>query len=50
LLVLDANQVADFAGVSRGYLSELAGRKSPSLRTLVKIAATFEVEVRGLLG
>ena len=45
-----ANQVADFAGVSRGYLSELlAARKSPSLRTLAKIAAAFEVEVRDLL-
>ena len=43
------NQVADFAGVSRGYLSEvLSGRKSPSLRTLVKLAAAFEVEVRDL--
>lgn len=44
------NQVADFAGVSRGYLSEvLSGRKSPSLRTLVKIAAALEVEVRDLV-
>jgi transcriptional regulator with XRE-family HTH domain len=45
-----ANQLADFAGVSRGYLSDvLAGKKSPTLRTLGKIAVALEVPVRDLL-
>lgn len=44
------NQLADFAVVGRGYLSEvLAGRKSPSLRTLVKLAGALEVRVTDLL-
>jgi transcriptional regulator with XRE-family HTH domain len=45
-----ANQLADFAGLGRGYLSELlAGKKSPTLRTLGKIAVALEVPVRTLL-
>jgi transcriptional regulator with XRE-family HTH domain len=45
-----ANQLADFAGVSRGYLSEvLVGKKSPTLRTLSKLAGALEVAVRALL-
>lgn len=44
------NQLADFAVVGRGYLSEVVrGRKSPSLRTLVKLAEALEVEVAKLL-
>jgi transcriptional regulator with XRE-family HTH domain len=45
-----ANQLADFAGVSRGYVSEvLAGKKSPTLRTLAKLAAGLDVSVRDLV-
>lgn len=45
-----ANQLADFAGLGRGYLSEvLACKKSPTLRTLGKIAGALEVSVRSLL-
>ncbi len=45
-----ANQLADFAGLGRGYLSEvLAGKKSPTLRTLAKLAAGLEVSVRDLV-
>lgn len=45
-----ANQLADFAGVARGFLSELlAGKKSPSLRTLAKIAAALDVSLRDLV-
>ncbi|MGB8931732.1 MAG: helix-turn-helix transcriptional regulator [Anaeromyxobacteraceae bacterium] len=45
-----ANQLADFAGVSRGYLSDvLTGKKSPTLRTMGKIAGALEVPVRDLL-
>jgi transcriptional regulator with XRE-family HTH domain len=45
-----ANQLADFAGVSRGFVSEvLACKKSPTLRTLAKLAAGLEVSVRDLI-
>jgi transcriptional regulator with XRE-family HTH domain len=45
------NQLADFAVVGRGYLSEvLSGHKSPSLRTLVKLAGALEVRVADLVG
>ena len=45
-----ANQLADFAGVSRGFVSEvLQGKKSPTLRTLAKLAAALDVQVRSLL-
>lgn len=44
------NQLADFAGVGRGYLSEMMrGKKSPTVRMLAKIAAALEVSVRDLL-
>jgi len=40
------NMLADFAGISRGYLSTILRRKkSPTLRTLEKIALALEVEV-----
>jgi len=43
------NQLADFSQVGRGSLSDmLAGKKSPTVRTLVKIAKALEVEVRDL--
>ncbi len=46
-----ANKLADFSGVARGYTSDmLAGKKSPTLRTLSKIAQALEVDVRDLLG
>ncbi len=45
------NLLADFAGISRGYLSTLLrGKKSPTLRTLEKIANALEVEVGELFG
>lgn len=45
------NKLADFAVVGRGYLSDvLAGRKSPTVRTLAKLASALEVEVKELLG
>lgn len=45
-----ANRLADFAGLGRGYLSEvLAGKKSPTLRTLGKLAGALEVPVSSLL-
>jgi transcriptional regulator with XRE-family HTH domain len=45
-----ANQLADFSGVSRGFMSNLlSGKKSPTLRTLTKIAAALEVKVKELL-
>jgi transcriptional regulator with XRE-family HTH domain len=46
---LSANKLADFAVVGRGYLSEVMnGRKSPTVRTLQKLAAALDVEVRDL--
>lgn len=48
---LTANRLADFSGLGRGFLSNiLTGKKSPSLRTLAKIAAALDVPVRELLG
>jgi transcriptional regulator with XRE-family HTH domain len=45
-----ANQLADFSGLSRGFISNiLTGKKSPTIRTLIKIANAFEIEVRDLL-
>jgi transcriptional regulator with XRE-family HTH domain len=45
-----ANQLADFAGLGRGFVSEvLAGKKSPTLRTLAKLAAALDVPVRELM-
>lgn len=47
---LSANKLADFAGIGRGSLSEiLNGSRSPTVRTLAKLAAALEVEVRDLL-
>ena len=44
------NQFADAAEVSRGHLSHvLGGKKSPTLRTMEKIAKALDVEVRDLL-
>lgn len=44
------NQLADFATVGRGYLSDiLAGKKSPTVRTLAKLARALDVEARDLL-
>lgn len=44
-----ANQLADFSGIGRGFLSDvLAGKKSPTVRTLQKIAGSLEVSVRDL--
>ena len=44
-----ANKLADFADVGRGYLSDvLACRKSPTVRTLAKLASALEVEVKDL--
>ena len=46
-----ANQLADFSSGGSGYLSDvLAGKKSPTVRTLAKIAGALEVEVRDLFG
>jgi transcriptional regulator with XRE-family HTH domain len=44
------NQVADFSGLGRGSVSEIMrGRRSPTLRTLRKIADALEVDVRDLV-
>ena len=43
------NQLADFSGLGRGYLSDvLTAKKSPTVRTLVKLADALEIEVRDL--
>jgi len=43
------NLLADFAGISRGYLSTiLRGKKSPTLRTIEKIAMALDVEFADL--
>jgi transcriptional regulator with XRE-family HTH domain len=44
-----SNKLADFSTVGRGYLSDiLAGKKSPTVRTLTRIARALEVEIRDL--
>jgi putative transcriptional regulator len=44
------NLLADFAGMSRGYLHEvLRGKNSPTVSTLLRIAEALEVEVIDLL-
>jgi len=44
------NQLADFAGIGRGHLSEiLNGKTSPTLRTLKRISDALEVEMRDLI-
>lgn len=43
-------QLADFSGVSRGSLSMLmAGKNSPSLRNLGKIATALNMKIRDLM-
>lgn len=43
---LSVNGLADFSGLSRGYISELLrGNKSPTVKSLVKIAQALDVEV-----
>jgi transcriptional regulator with XRE-family HTH domain len=40
------NQLADFSGLVRGYLSDvLTAKKSPTVRTLVKLADALGIEV-----
>lgn len=47
---LSVNRLADFSGIGRGGLSELlAGKSSPTLRTMSRIADALEVSVRDLL-
>jgi len=44
------NQLADFAGLSRAQLSRvLNGKQSPTLGTMLKIAAALDVSARDLL-
>jgi transcriptional regulator with XRE-family HTH domain len=46
---LSVNRLADFSGVGRGRMSELlAGKSSPTVRTLGRIADALEVNVRDL--
>lgn len=43
------NRMADFSGVGRGRMSEiLAGKSSPTVRTLGRIAEALGVEVTDL--
>lgn len=45
-----SNRLADFSGIGRGYVSDVLNcRKSPTLRTLVRLAEGLDVEVRDLL-
>lgn len=47
---LSVNRLADFSGLGRGGLSELlAGKSSPTLRTLGRIADALGTSVRDLL-
>jgi transcriptional regulator with XRE-family HTH domain len=47
---LSVNRLADFSGLGRGRVSEiLAGKTSPTLRTIGKLADALEVPVRDLL-
>ena len=44
------NYLADFAGLGRGFVSELLrGKKSPTLDTMAKLAEALEVEPWTLL-
>jgi len=44
------NKLADFAGIGRGSLSELMnGNKSPTIRTVLKIADALEIDLRDLV-
>lgn len=43
------NRLADFSGVGRGRMSEiLAGKSSPTVRTLGRLAEALDVNVRDL--
>ena len=47
---LSLNHLADFSGVGRGRMSDLlAGKGSPTLRTLGRVAAALDVQVVDLL-
>jgi len=47
---LSVNHLADYAGIGRGYLSELLrGKKAPTVKTLAKIAAALDVDLRDLI-
>jgi transcriptional regulator with XRE-family HTH domain len=47
---LPINSLADFAGVSRSQLYDvLAGKKSPTVAWLEKIAQALEVDVQNLV-
>ncbi len=47
---LSVNKLADFAGISRGYLSRLLrAEQSPTLDTLEKLADALDVEVKELV-
>jgi transcriptional regulator with XRE-family HTH domain len=44
------NQLADFAGISRGSISMIMnGTNSPTLRTLKRIAAALDLKLRDLI-
>jgi transcriptional regulator with XRE-family HTH domain len=46
---LSINRLADFSGLGRGRVSEiLAGKSSPTLRTIGKLADALDVPVRDL--
>lgn len=47
---LSVNRLADFSGLSRSYMSTVLRKKnSPTVKTLMKIAAALEVQVRDLI-
>lgn len=47
---LTTNRIADFAGISRSYLSAiLRGEKVPTLRTVARVAQALDVEPWQLL-
>ncbi len=46
---LSLNFVADFSGISRGYLSRiLSGERNPTLKVIEQIATALKVRVRDL--
>jgi len=48
---ISTNTLADLSGIGRGYLSDvLAGKKSPTVRTLVKLSRALDVSVKELFG
>ncbi len=47
---MSINRLADFSGLSRGYLSELLrGKKTPTLDTVEQLAGALEVDAWRLL-